>query len=305
MVLSYQSLQNKPRIFQSLTGMSLSEFEDLLPSFEQAWQAYVQEHHIQGKTRQRSYGGGRRGQLRADCDKLLFILVYFRLYPTQAVQGYLFGMGQPQANEWVHKLSGVLNQALGYEKQLPERDARKLEALLNECPVLEFVIDGTDRQVNRPKDKEQRKKFYSGKRKAHAVKNNVIAERRGKVKYLSETYEGKKHDKAIADEEDYQFPAGSRLWQDTGFQGFAPAGVIVLQPKKKPRNRELTDAQKQLNRLISKQRVPIEHHIGGIKRSQIVMQKFRNRKQDYVDQVMETACGLHNFRLEYRQPRFA
>lgn len=91
-MLNYQSLRNKPRIFQSLTGISLSEFEDLLPSFEQAWQAYVMEHHIQGKSRQRSYGGGRRGQLSADCDKLLFILVYFRLYPTQEVQGFLFGV---------------------------------------------------------------------------------------------------------------------------------------------------------------------------------------------------------------------
>jgi hypothetical protein len=300
LMLNYQSLQNKPRIFQSLTGMSLHEFEQLLPAFEQAWEAYVVEHHIQGKTRKRSYGGGRPGQLKAECDKLLFILVYFRMYPTQEVQGYLFGMGQPQANEWVHKLSGVLNQALGYEKQLPERDARKLEAILNECPALEFVMDGTDRKISRPQDKEGRKKYYSGKRKAHAVKNNVIAQRRGKVKYLSQTYEGKKHDKAIADEENYQFPEGSRLWQDTGFQGFAPRGVIVLQPKKKPRNQELTESEKQLNRLISKQRVVIEHHIGGIKRSQIVMQTFRNRKQNYVDQVMETACGLHNFRLDHR-----
>jgi hypothetical protein len=300
-MLSYESLHDKPRIFQSLTGMTLSEFEQLLPAFSKAWQAYVEEHHIRGKVRQRRYGGGRRGQLSADCDKLLFILVYFRLYPTQGVQGYLFGMGQPQANEWVHKLSGVLNQALGYEKQLPERDARNLEAVLNECPVLEFVIDGTERAINRPKDKEGRKKFFSGKKKGHTVKNDIIAERRGKVKYLSGTYEGKKHDKAIADEENYQFPKGSRLWQDTGFQGFAPAGSYVLQPKKKPRKQELSEDQKQLNRLISKQRVTIEHHISGIKRSQIVMQKFRNRKENYVDQVMETACGLHNFRLDHRK----
>ncbi|MBD1822104.1 transposase [Cyanobacteria bacterium FACHB-DQ100] len=303
--MTYQSLRNKPCIFQSLTGISLSEFEQLLPSFEQAWQAYVVEHHIQCRSWQRSYGGRRRGQLKADCDRLLFILVYFRLYPTQEVQGYLFGIGQPQANEWIHKLSRVLNQALGYEKQLPERDARKLEAILNECPALEFVLDGTDRRINRPQDKEGRKKYYSGKQKVHAVKNNLIAERRGKVKYLSATYEGKKHDKAIANEEGYTFPEGSRLWQDTGFQGFAPSGVIVLQPKKKPRNQELTDVDKQLNRLISKQRVAIEHHIGGIKRSQIVMQKFRNRKENYVDQVMETACGLHNFRLDHRKLRFA
>ncbi len=32
-------------------------------------------------------------------------------------------------------------------------------------------------------------------------------------------------------------------------------------------------------------------------RCQIVVQKFRNRVDYYADDVMETACGLHNFRL--------
>lgn len=199
----------------------------------------------------------------------------------------------------------MLNQALGYDQQLPQRDGRKLEAILNECPKLEFLIDGTERPINRPKDREGRKKYYSGKKKAHTVKNDVIAQCKGKVKYLSDTYEGKKHDKTIADEENYQFPAGSRLWQDTGFQGYAPQGVTILQPKKKPRKQELTESDKQQNREISSERIRIEHHIGGIKRSQIVMQKFRNRKQDYVDDVMETACGLHNFRLSQRQLKAA
>ena len=43
-------------------------------------------------------GGGRKGRLADTADKLVFILVYFRLYPIQVVQGLLFGMGQPQAN---------------------------------------------------------------------------------------------------------------------------------------------------------------------------------------------------------------
>jgi hypothetical protein len=41
------------------------------------------------------------------------------------------------------------------------------------------------RPINRPKDKEKQKSHYSGKKKKHTVKNNVITERRGKVLYLS------------------------------------------------------------------------------------------------------------------------
>lgn len=299
-MLSYEQVQNKPRVLQSLTGLNVSEFEQLLVSFERAWQDYVEEHYIK-PGRQRRYGGGRTPQLKQGCDKLLFILVYYRLYPTQEVQGFLFGIGQPQAHEWVHKLTRVLNQALGYEKQLPEREPHRLEEVLNECPSLEFIIDGTERRINRPTDSAERKQYYSGKKKSFTVKNNVISERRGKVVYLSDTFEGKKHDKAICDEEYYLFPEGSKLWKDTGFQGYEPEGVTTFQPKKKPRKRELSEVDKQRNREISKQRVEIEHHISGIKRCNIVVHPLRSRTDHFADDVMETACGLHNFRLTHRQ----
>jgi len=80
---------------------------------------------------------------------------------------------------------------------LPEREPANLEAVLSACPSLEFIIDGTKRRINRPNDKADRKTYYRGKRKAHTVKNLVIHDRGGKVRYVSDTYEGKKHDKAI------------------------------------------------------------------------------------------------------------
>lgn len=300
MKMSFEELQDKPRVLQSLTSINVQEFATLLVSFKAAWETFVQET-FQREGRKRAYGGGRTAHLRSLEDKLLFILVYFRLYPTQEVQGFLFGMSQAQANEWIHRLSGVLNQALGHEKHLPEREPANLKAVLDVCPSLEFMIDGTERPINRPKDKKDRKTYYSGKKKAHTVKNNIISERGGKVLFLSDTYEGKKHDKKIADEEGYRFPEGSQLWQDTGFQGFAPVGVSIQQPQKKPQKAELTDSQKEKNRQVSKVRVEVEHQIGGIKRCQIVVQKFRNWVDHYVDDVMETACGLHNFRLTHRR----
>ena len=185
--------------------------------------------------------------------------------------------------------------------QLPERKAANVEAVLSACPSLEFIIDGTERPINRPKDKEKQKSHYSGKKKSHTVKNNVITERGGKVLYLSGTCEGKRHDKKLADDERYCFPPGSKLLQDTGFQGYRPKGATIIQPKKKPRGGELTSDEKILNRAISSLRVEIEHQIGGIKRCQIVVQNFRNRMDDFIDEVMETACGLHNFRLAHRR----
>ena len=137
MKMTYDELRTKSRILCSLTGLKVEEFEALLPSFAAAWEAFIQET-FQREGRKRSMGAGRKAHLKGLEDKLLFILVYFRLYPTQAVQGFLFGMSQAQANEWIHRLTRVLNQALGYEQQLPEREAANLETVLNTCPSLEI-----------------------------------------------------------------------------------------------------------------------------------------------------------------------
>lgn len=253
-----------------------------------------------GRLYQRAYGAGRTAQLKQLENKLLFILFYYRQYPTQEAQGFFFGMSQSQANDWIHRLSGLLKQALGYEMQLPERRAANVEAVLSACPSLEFIIDGTERPINRPKDKEKQRSHYSGKKKSHTAKNNVITERDSKVLYLSGIYEGKRHDKKLTDDEHYCFPPGSKLLQDTGFQGYQPEGVIVIQPKKKPKGGELTADEKVVNRAIASLRVEVEHQIGGVKRCQILVQKFRNRVDNFVDEVMETACGLHNFRRTHR-----
>ena len=121
-----------------------------------------------------------------------------------------------------------------------------------------------------------------------------------KVYYLSQTYEGKRHDKKIVDEEQPTFPQDIPLYKDTGFQGYEPEGITTFQPQKKPKGKELTPEQKEQNTLISRIRIVIEHIINGIKRCRIVKDLFRNTKDRYDDLVMEIACGLHNFRAHCR-----
>ncbi len=69
---------------------------------------------------------------------------------------------------------------------------------------------------------------------------------------------------------------------------------------KKPKGKELTTEQKQNNKELSRERIGVEHSIGGIKVSRIVHDIFRNFREDFDDLVMETACGLHNWRLDFR-----
>lgn len=182
---------------------------------------------------------------------------------------------------------------------MPARQPADVERVLKACPSLEFIIDGTERPVQRPKDRERQQPYYSGKKKRHTVKNIVVSEKRTKkVKALGRTQAGKKHDKAAADEENYRFPKNSHVWKDSGFQGYEPEQTTTHQPKKKPRGGELTSEEKETNRDISSQRIGVEHSIGAVKVFRIVHDVYRNHRQAFDDLVMETACGLCNLRLD-------
>lgn len=154
--------------------------------------------------------------------------------------------------------------------------------------------------MQRPVDADEQSEYYSGKKKGHSVKNLLLIDESCSIRFLSATYAGKWHDKALVDEETYTLPSGSILYQDMGFQGFAVVNVVIQQPTKKPRGGELTAEQKAENRRIASQKMRIEHTIGSVKRCRIVKDKLRYWRDAVRDTVMAIAAGLHNLRLRYR-----
>ena len=299
-ILSYEGVKNKPEVLIAMTSLNKEEFEGLCNVFENSW-----DEHRNNASREKDIKDaskrGRKPILIKIEDKLFFILFYLKTYPLQEVIAHLFGMSQSQANYWIHLLSKVLKITLDRNGYLPKKLPKELlRALEKEAPQ-DLVIDGTERRRQRPKDDEKQKELYSGKKKAHTVKNILlIGDSDREIKYLSETCKGKKHDKKIVDEAELEFPEATDLYQDSGFQGFHPEGVNIHQPKKKPKGGELTDEEKETNSLISSIRVSVEHVISGVKRCRIVKDVFRNTKDKYDNLVMEIACGLHNFRSEHR-----
>ncbi len=187
-----------------------------------------------GHKRQRLAGGGRRSALQTVEQKLLFILVYLKTYPLQVVMGELFGLSQSSANHWVHRLLPVVRDALTQLGVMPQREADQFarsERKQKESP--EYIIDGTERRRQRPKNPEKQALHYSGKKKVHADKNIVVVDRGSKrVGYLSPAYAGKTHDKKVADLEPIAYPGATILYQDTGFQGYAPKVRDCRQPNK-------------------------------------------------------------------------
>jgi hypothetical protein len=209
-----------------------------LPAFQTAYEKKYPPHLTQaGQTRQRQIGGGATGALPQIADKLFFILVYQKTNPLQTMHGLQFGLSQPQANAWIHRLLPVLQQALRALGEAPERDARRVATSdLARAGGPDLTIDGSERRRQRPQDHVKQKEHYSGKKKAHTDKNILLVNANTKkVAYLSPTVAGKTHDKKATDDAQIPYPHNATLDKDTGFQGYEPAGIQTRQPPKSPK----------------------------------------------------------------------
>ena len=166
MVFSYHQVQEHPKLFLAMTGLTRAEFHQLLSHFQYAWDQYVQQHYIDRDDRQRQYGAGRsEATLVTLEDKLLFILYYVKVYPLQEILAFEFGMVQSTANEWIHILSEVLKKALAHGGYVPEHDPKQLGTVLASEAESTYGLDGTERPRQRPRDAEKQKHYYSGKKK--------------------------------------------------------------------------------------------------------------------------------------------
>jgi DDE superfamily endonuclease len=233
-VLEYQRLKKNRRQLLALTGLTPKEFGMLLPVFSELYEQDRADTTQRGTVRQRAVGGGRKGQLRSAEQRLLFILVYQKAYPLQALLGEVFDLSQSRVNYWVHHLLPLLQQTLAALEVMPERKPSQFAHQAGgKREAVELIIDGTDRRRQRPQSPEKQALHYSGKHKAHSDKNVVVVHAKTKrVGYLSQTYAGKTHDKKIADHEALCYPPNTILYKDSGFQGYEPPVGQTHQPKK-------------------------------------------------------------------------
>lgn len=289
-----------PRLCKALFGMSREEIDHLLPTFSQC--LIVHRYELKPKSeRKRKIGGGRRGDLPTDEDKLLYILMYLKIYPTYDVFSVLVNHQRSKCGDSVQLFLPVLERALGRELVLPERKATSLEEVFQRIPGLKDVfLDGTERRIQRPRGQKRQNKLYSGKRKATTRKTVILATEKKQILFMSKTKSGRRHDKRIVDKFDVirVIPSEVTVWADTGFQGIQHIHSNTVMPEKATKKKSLTFEQKQNNRLIAGIRVTAEHAIAGLKRFKAASDIYRNRLPNFDDRLNLVCAGLWNFHLE-------
>lgn len=302
------------RQLRSLTGLSEPQFEKLLSKFSAVRQKQQQTAYEAGMaagTRQRQPGGGAKGRLATDHDKLLFILHYHKSYPTFDVLGTEYDLSRSNANTNVHKLAPLLYETLAAMGMVPHRtfeNADEMKAALAGVDLI--IIDATERAYRRAQDNATPRLYYSGKQRQHTVKNTVIARDDKFILFRGQTFTGHNHDYTMLKTElppDQDWFADIRVLVDLGYLGIQSdyAGDQIDVPHKKPRKSkknpdpQLTAQQKAENKAISQVRIFVENAISGIKRYNILVHSFRNHIKDFDDCVIAIGAALWNFSLAY------
>jgi hypothetical protein len=156
-VLNFERALQSDRLLRALTGLNRKAFEELKLTFAPVL-ANAEVPRRSPLPRQRASGAGRKPTLATVEAKLFFILFYFKVYPTFDLAGLLFDLDRAQANRWMHRLQPLLEEALGEPLALPKRKLTSLEDFIAAFPDVERVIlDGTERPIQRTKDRDKQK----------------------------------------------------------------------------------------------------------------------------------------------------
>ena len=277
-------LKRTPKAFRQLTGITPAAFDHLLaelaPRHEQA--------ELRRKTRRprlRKPGAGPKHKLSL-ADRLLMLLIYYRTYTTHAFLGFLFGVDDSAVGRNINPLQPLLAGVF----RIPERTVT-----LEPDEIRELFFDATERAIPRPSRRQKR--FYSGKKKRHTLKHQVVVvrkrkrrgqRRRVRIAAVSPVFPGSTHDKRVYDRARVVVPPGVRRTGDTAY-----LGTPLETPTRKPRKGSLTARQKRRNRRVSKRRIVVEHGIGKMKIWRVAAERYRNPRRCHT-LMMKNVAGLHN-----------
>jgi hypothetical protein len=156
------------RQMKALTGLSQAQFDHLLSVFSDLYQATqhnTYEEGVASGTRRRKPGGGSKGKLPTMADKLMFVLYYYKTYPTFDVLGTQFDMVRSKAHENLHKLSPILYNTLVHLDLMPYRELGTPDDLKAALHGLDrLIIDAPERAYHRSQDDAKQREHYSGKK---------------------------------------------------------------------------------------------------------------------------------------------
>lgn len=297
-MMNYKKLSKKPKRFFRFTGLTEDMFNSLDREIKPLW-IEAETKRLSRSNRKRAIGAGRRYKLSSLEDKLLLLLIFYKIYPTYELLGYLFNIDQSNVHRLIRKLEPIISKKVKLPR-LPKKQISTLEELQQIYPELaELIIDATEQQIPRPKNKRRRKSYYSGRKKKHTLKTQIVVTKdTGKIVNVSKTVSGHTHDYELFKKTN-QPPSLSILYLDKGYQGIQkdyPQLTTVL-PIKGNRWHPLSIKDRRINIKRNRIRVKVEHSINRCKRFKLLSFTYRQHSIETYNARFKIIAGLVNLSL--------
>jgi hypothetical protein len=299
-LFSYERLSKKPLLFKSFTGLTVQEFDDIYDKeIVKRYERHELKRLSKRKGRKRDIGAGRPFKLNLE-NRFIMLLVYYRLYITYTLAGFLFDMDQSNIYRDIQKIESLVRECV----PIPQKLYNKTKRLKTPKEVEQYFpgflafIDSTEQQIPRPVDNNKRKMYYSGKKKRYTVKNQIMVNNRGYILHKVSHKKGKRHDYDVYIKNHPVAPKEVVTVVDLGYLGIEkdfPEQLSAL-PCKKKRNLDLSQEEIEYNKFHSKKRIVIEHTICRLKKYRILADVFRNKLKKH-DKVSDIVAGLVNYRI--------
>jgi hypothetical protein len=253
------------------------------------------ETEKKSKTKKRliKAGGGRKKSLSPE-EEIILTLYYLHHIPTFQILGINFGVSESSANNifhyWIDILREILPESLLEEVKNKEDEYLWIKEILTE---LELIVDSTEQSRERPGKYEEPKKYYSGKKKNHTLKNQIITTPKGtEIVDVIVGERGPCSDVNLLRKQQKKFHKEQKFQGDKAYLG----AERTTTPKKKPRNQEMPAETKEENQEKAKKRIFVEHVIRLIKIFGVARDRFRLKEENY-EKVILTVCGLVRLRI--------
>lgn len=172
------------------------------------------------------------------------------------------GVGESTVRRWVKEVVKLL------AARSPRLD-RALKKIARSGGVV-VLLDGTLIRTHRRTGKDDRKN-YSGKHKAHGLLFLALTDEKGNLIWISAAKPGRSSEITTARHNkitEHLREAGLGALADLGFVGLDDKpddDPVIITGRKATRNHQLTAAEKETNRLVSRERAANEHGFANLK----------------------------------------
>lgn len=238
-------------------------------------------------------------------ERLLLTLLWLKLYLNTEVLAFLFEVDNATVSRNIRNLLPTLQApgeaTLGWTRPPHRGQTKNLAQACATPPDLFAIVDATEQPMRRASDDTTQREHYSGKKKQHTRKIQIMVNEHGEIRNVSDSIPGRMHDLELFRQSGANIPPDIVVLGDAGYQGLPnelPDHSIATAHKAK-RNHPLTQAEKDINREFSSTRIIIENTMGELKHVRVLAEHFRHDIDCY-DTVFRAVVALVNPRIQKR-----